>query len=165
MTPELREKLYQQLARHEGKHLCVYRDIYGIPTVGIGHNLRANPIPGFTPDVGAQITEEQCAALFDSDVTAAEVGALHRWPWMSALDGIRFCVIVNMVFNMGLLGLGTFVNTLRLIQAGKYPEAADSMLRSKWAQQVGCGKPNQKFPYGQRAYELSEQMRTGKWQF
>ena len=58
-----------------------------------------------------------------------------------------------MAFNLGVSGLITFKNTLRLISVGHYYEAAEEMLNSKWARQVGY-----------RAEELAEQMRTGEFQ-
>ena len=42
----------------------------------------------------------------------------------------------------------------RAYDAGRYDEAADAMLKSKWATQT----PN-------RAGRLAQQMRTGEWQF
>jgi lysozyme len=62
-------------------------------------------------------------------------------------------VLVNMAFNMGINGLLGFKHTLELVRTGNYADAADAMLNSKWAEQVGP-----------RAKRLSEQMRTGEWQ-
>ena len=73
--------------------------------------------------------------------------------WFWALDDVRQNVLVNMAFNLGVSGLLTFKNTLRLISFSRYEEAAEEMLNSKWARQVGY-----------RAEELAEQMRTGEFQ-
>jgi lysozyme len=59
-----------------------------------------------------------------------------------------------MAFQLGTDGLLGFKNTLALIRDGKYAEAADAMLFSKWAQQTPA-----------RAKRMSEQMRSGQWQF
>jgi lysozyme len=59
-----------------------------------------------------------------------------------------------MAFQLGTDGLLGFKNTLALIRDGKYAEAADAMLASKWATQTPL-----------RAARLSAQMRTGAWQF
>ena len=40
MTPELRNKLRALLTKHEGYRKYVYMDSVGVPTVGIGRNLR-----------------------------------------------------------------------------------------------------------------------------
>jgi len=58
-----------------------------------------------------------------------------------------------MAFNLGTKGLMKFKNTLALIQAGKFDDAAHAMLASKWASQVGI-----------RATRLARQMQTGEEQ-
>lgn len=57
--------------------------------------------------------------------------------------------MMNMAFNMQDRFL-TFVNTLAAIKRGDYTAAADGMLASKWANQVGA-----------RAQRLAAMMRTG----
>ena len=42
-----------------------------------------------------------------------------------------------MAYNLGINSLLGFKNTLATIQAGRYNDAADGMLASKWATQVG----------------------------
>jgi lysozyme len=59
-----------------------------------------------------------------------------------------------MAFQLGTDGLLGFKNTLALIRDGKYAEAAEAMLLSRWAEQTPA-----------RAKRLSEQMRSGQWQF
>lgn len=44
--------------------------------------------------------------------------------------------LVNLGFNMGVDGLMQFKNTLKLIDDGKYVEAGNNLLKSKYAQQV-----------------------------
>ena len=55
-----------------------------------------------------------------------------------------------MAFNLGVSGLMKFQKTLRHVAAGRYEAAAQEMLRSRWADQVG-----------QRAMTLSKMMATG----
>ena len=57
-------------------------------------------------------------------------------------------------FQMGVDGLLGFKNTLAMIQSGRYSDAAKGMLSSLWAKQTPA-----------RAKRMSEQMRTGVWQF
>ena len=59
-----------------------------------------------------------------------------------------------MAFQMGVDGLLGFKNTLAMIQSGRYSDAAKGMLSSLWAKQTPA-----------RAKRMSEQMRTGVWQF
>ncbi len=45
--------------------------------------------------------------------------------------------LVNMAFNLGINGLLRFKNTLAYLDDHKWLAAADEMLDSKWADQVG----------------------------
>ena len=70
---------------------------------------------------------------------------------MAKLDDVRQRVLLDMAFNLGVVGLLSFKRTLGVIEAGRYELAAAMMLDSKWAGQVG-----------QRAERLSRMMATGK---
>lgn len=145
------EKLEAQLAVDEGKRLAAYLDSEGILTVGIGHNCVAKPVAGVAK-VGDTISEELCSELFRADIAESVAEMDRRFPWWTGLDDVRQNILVNMCFNMGGKTLAGFVNTLRFIEQGDYSLAADGMLQSKWARQVG-----------NRAKRLAQMMRTGEW--
>lgn len=134
--------LRAQLMRHEGLRLKPYLDTVGKMTIGYGRNL---------DDVG--LARDEAAYLLDGDIDRAVKGLLARWPWVLEVDAVRQSVLVNMAFNLGLERLAGFKLTLQAIQQGRYSAAADHMLDSKWAGQVGI-----------RAVELAAQMKTGQWQ-
>lgn len=138
-------KLQAMLIEEEGLKLLPYRDTTGHLTIGIGRNL---------DDVG--ISPKEALYLSNNDVARA-IALLDEYiSWWDKLDDVRQRVLVDMVFNMGWRsadgqhGLSTFRNTLALIQAGNYAEAADGMLKSRWALQVG-----------DRARRLAGMMRSG----
>ena len=132
--------LWAQLAAHEGLRLKPYRDTVGKLTVGVGRNL---------DDVGLRLREVMY--LFCGDVLAVEEALDSRLPWWRSLDAPRRAVLIDMGFNMGVPGLCAFADTLAAAKAGRYGDAAQSMLRSRWAGQVG-----------RRAATLSRMMRTGE---
>jgi lysozyme len=142
MSEQDRLRLRSQLTRHEGLRLKPYLDSVGVLTIGVGRNLR---------DVG--ISEDEATYLLDNDLDRATIGVLNAFPWVLDLSDVRKAVLVNMCFNLGIGGLAGFVRTLESIEDGNYGLAAEQMLESKWARQVGA-----------RAIELSEQMRLGEWQ-
>ena len=145
------EKLEAQLAIDEGKRLAAYLDTVGVLTVGIGHNCVAKPVPGVIKP-GDTITDETCSALFRDDIQES-IDQVDRYlPWWAKLDDVRRNILVNMAFNLGINGLLQFRNTLKFIECGSYGMAADGMMQSLWARQVG-----------DRAKRLSKQMRTGEW--
>lgn len=166
LPPEHMEKLVAQLKRHEGAkrnkeglHIA-YRCPAGALTIGYGHNLDANPVPGL--GVGSTITEQRACEILTADIATMET-KLNRpdIQWIKRLDHVRHAVLINMAFNLGIAGLLGFSNTLTDIRAGRYASAANRMMQSKWARQVGDG-PGGRFD---RAEELAAQMRTGQWQF
>ena len=50
-------------------------------------------------------------------------------------DNVKLA-IVDGIYQMGEAGYSTFVNSIKLIKARKWNEAADNMLKSKWALQT-----------------------------
>ena len=134
-----RDAMVRQLRLHEGERLKPYRDTVGKLTIGVGRNL---------DDRG--ITREESAMLLANDIAAEERELLRALPWVATLDAVRQRVLLDMSFNMGLVGLLGFKRTLATIQAGEYQAAAMMMLDSRWAKQVG-----------RRAERLSRMMATG----
>ena len=134
-------RIKAQLVRHEGLRLKPYRCTAGKLTIGIGRNL---------DDRG--ISQKEAYALLERDILDFEQQLLNAIPDVyNGLDEVRQSVLLNMCFNLGLKGLLEFKNTLAFIGAGDWERAANNMLASKWAKQVGM-----------RAIELSEMMRKGK---
>src|SRR5216683_3351843 len=144
--------LEDDLIRDEGERLRAYRDTKGIWTIGIGHNIEADPVenPQLQHLINPGIDRATVDELFASDLGNAKSQLGLHLPWWTELDDIRQDVLVNMTFNMGINTLLQFHNTLAKLQAGDYDGAADGMLASAWAGQVG-----------QRAQRLATQMRTG----
>ncbi len=134
-----RQKLIQQLRRHEGERLKPYRCTAGKLTIGVGRNL---------DDRG--ITAEESAYLLSNDIDRVWTELKARLPWMTGLNDVRQRVLLDMAFNLGIDGLLKFRNTLATIQAGNYQKAGEMMLDSVWAAQVGM-----------RAQRLSRMMQTG----
>lgn len=144
--------LIAKLRTEEGCKLNVYDDatgqaigpstyVKGNPTIGIGTNL----------GVGAGITEEEADYLLSNrlNIAASEVATLAGF---NLLDDVRKLVLIDMCFNMGLPTLQTFTVFLGYVASGQYNAAADDMLQTKWAKEVG-----------QRAVNLAQVMRTGAW--
>ncbi|MDL2313373.1 hypothetical protein LJC36_00155 [Desulfovibrio sp. OttesenSCG-928-C14] len=152
------QKLAEQLIRHEGAvrdgfglHMP-YRCPAGALTVGYGHNLDANPVPG----IGAKsrLNDGQAYRLLLADIKQVEDALAEKLPDLAhTLAPVRWAVLVNMAFNLGVRGLMGFRDTLIDIMEGNYKVAATHMLHSLWARQVGG-----------RAVELANQMRSGEWQ-
>jgi lysozyme len=141
MTEALMNRIKAQLVRHEGLRLKPYRCTAGKLTIGIGRNL---------DDCG--ISQSEAYVMLINDIMNCEKQLQSKIPDIyNGLDEVRKSVLLNMCFNLGINGLLGFKNTLEFTKAGDWERAANNMLVSKWAKQVG-----------RRAIELSELMRKGK---
>ena len=140
MEAKLMDRIKEQLVRHEGLRLKPYRCTAGRLTIGIGRNL---------DDCG--ISQSEAYVMLINDIINCEKQLQSKIPDIyNGLDEVRKSVMLNMCFNMGINGLLGFKNTLAFVKAGDWERAANNMLVSKWAKQVG-----------RRAIELSELMRKG----
>lgn len=139
MTPESRQKLKQLLVNHESYRQFPYSDTTGNLTVGIGRNLS---------DRGVSPTE--ASYLLDDDIAYFYSKLSYFLRFFNQLSENRQIALVDMCFNVGVQGFLNFRKMIIALEAGDYERAADEMLNSKWATQVG-----------QRALTLANIVRTG----
>ena len=126
MKAELFNRLKYQLELHEGRKNKPYKDTVGKITIGIGRNLS---------DVGVSNVEIDNMLLNDVIRVEKDLDLYLNW-WNDKPDNVKL-VLCDMAFNIGISGLLKFKNTLDLIKNSQYQEAAEEMLKSKWASQVG----------------------------
>lgn len=159
LDPINREVLLAELTRDEGFRTKPYRCTAGKLTVGVGRNLDdVGLLPGEAmamkvtlSHVRARgVTKAQAMVMLNNDIDRVIRDLAVHLPWAKTLDEVRQRVLINMAFNLGIGGLLKFNNTLRYIRLGNYQKAADNMLLSLWAKQVG-----------NRAVRLSHLMRLG----
>ena len=136
---------YTQLKRDEGEKLHAYQDTLGFWTIGIGILIDQRKGGGLRP--------EESEFIFRNRLKLLDEELARVLPWLPKLDPARRGVMLNMAYQMGVMGLLGFKTTLALVSTGKYQEAAKQMLESKWAKQTPA-----------RAQRLSNQMATGDWQ-
>lgn len=139
--PIMTMDIYEQLRRDEGLRLKPYLDQFGNTTIGYGRNL-----------TGKGITVIEAEYLLSNDVPEVTDTLVTRLPWYSALDAAQRGVLQNMCFNLGFVKLEEFEKMFQAIAQGDRETAAQEMLSSAWAKEVG-----------DRAVRLAQQMRTGKW--
>lgn len=137
--PPYERDLHSQLRLQEGFRSKPYRDSVGKLTEGYGWNLEDVPMP-----------EPIASLLLLWLIQESQYQCTKEFPWFTNLTPNRQNVIVNMVFNMGMATFKTFKNTIRFMERNEVDKAAEAMLQSLWAHQVG-----------QRAIELSKQYRLG----
>jgi lysozyme len=129
-----------ELRRDEGVERKPYTDSVGKLTIGVGRNLT---------DVG--LSDDEIDYLLHNDLKRVDADLDAHAAWWRTLDPVRQRVLRNLCFNMGWPRLAGFKNALGAMKAGKYATAANEMLDSTWARQVGA-----------RAQRLAAMMRTGR---
>lgn len=137
--------LTEQLRRDEGEVLTAYTDSLGYLTLGVGRLIDKRK--------GGGITQEESAYLLNNDIQRKTAAVIKALPWAEHLDPVRFAVLVNMAFQLGIEGLLGFKNTLAFIKSGEYHKASDNMKLSKWHSQTP-----------ERCDRLRKQIITGEWQ-
>lgn len=126
----------------EARRRFPYEDSVGKLTIGVGRNLE---------DRG--LSDEEIDFLLSNDQKSAYEEA-EGFPWFGELDTTRQCIIVDMIFNMGVSRFSGFVNTIAALEARDYNAAAREMQDSKWFRQTG-----------RRAQALVRAMLTGSLEY
>lgn len=109
-------------------------------TIGIGHNLEAQPLP-------KHIIEE----LFRGDYTNAKIVCMELYPKFESFSQARRLALINMAFNLGMGRLKGFVKMNNLVNAGEWLGAAKEARQSAWFLQVK-----------QRGYRVTTMMQTNQ---
>lgn len=120
------QQLMEQLNIDEGRRKSIYTDTKGKITAGVGRNLTAR-----------DFSEDEIDLMLQNDVRITIQGLDKAYPWWKGLTEARQQVLANMAFNLGLPKLSAFKKFLGALQAGRWDMAADEMVNSQWAKDVG----------------------------
>lgn len=104
------------------------------------------------------------ASFFVDDVLGEIIPRLKaHFPWWKDELTPRQAVWIDWSYNMGLSAIRSWNGTPRDYAAGKFDAIAKDCLTWPWARQVGKNPPDRNNPFGQRAWYISEMMRTNLW--
>lgn len=140
------QRLEAQIAGDEGRKYCSYQDTLGLWTIGIGHH-------DAQVCEGMQWNDAMIDQVFQADVTEKMHQAASAFPWFIRLNEPRQAVVVEMLFQMGLVKVLGFKNALAAMRDERWHDAAAHMLDSEWAKETP-----------KRARRTAYQMETGEWQ-
>jgi lysozyme len=126
------------LRAHEGLRLRVYKCTSGKNTIGYGRNL---------DDKG--ISQNEAESMLSADVADC-VADLESFPYWASLTDSRKAALIDLRFNLGPVGFRKFKEMNAALEQGNYHLAANELLDSTYANQVG-----------QRAHSLAEILITG----
>jgi lysozyme len=133
------DKAKMELMIDEGSRLVVYDDatgdpikpgsvVKGHPSIGIGRALDVNGL-----------SQLEVMYLLDNDIARTWRALRQALPWVDALPDAHQRVILNMAFNMGIVGLLGWVHFLDAMRTGDRAKAKQELFDSKWAYQVDDG--------------------------
>lgn len=93
---------------------------------------------GFTKGVNSESRIDRIRAERMLEELTLEIdGALgNALVWFKETSFVNKTVLINMAFNLGLVGLLKFRNTLAFVKAKDYKQAAANMRQSLWFKQV-----------------------------
>ena len=132
--------LISMLKRHEGRSLKPYLCTADKLTIGYGRNLE---------DMG--ISEDEATYLLQTDIDRC-YSELSVFTWFHELDQIRQEALISMLFNLGLPRFLTFKKMIARLMAKEYSQAAEEIINSLYARQVG-----------DRANELAYMVERGEY--
>ena len=140
-------KLRKQLEIDEGIVNEIYNDHLGYPTFGIGHLITEDDPEEGLP-VGTPVSEERIQQAFESDIEWVLADCNKLYDNFDSYPGEVQQIIANMMFNLGYPRLSKFKGMKAGVLNENWDAAADEMLDSRWARQVGA-----------RAERLADRMR------
>lgn len=129
----------KMIAADEGKSLKAYHCSEGYLTVGIGHNLDADPARHILRRgmmKGSVITERECAELFAYDLNKVHQGIEKRMPNFKTLERKYQIILINMIFQMGIDGVLAFKNTRAKMALSDEAGVKAGIRRSKYYKQT-----------------------------
>lgn len=141
--------LAQELERDEGFVKHAYQDSLGYWTIGIGRLIDRR--------MGGGVSRDEALYLKRNDIARFKGELDKAAPWWRQLDAVRQRAVLNMTFNLGSGWITpghakAWPNTVALLRAGKYPEAANAIRANRiWVGQVG-----------DRALRIAKQIETGQ---
>ena len=133
------QRLRQQLVTHEGVELKPYRCTSDKLTIGVGRNIEDR---GISHTTAMQMLDE------DIDICINELQQTLSY-WNDLPSRVKEGLI-NLCFNMGISRLMAFKKTFAYLRSGDFGKAADELLDSRYANQVG-----------QRAVDVADMIRDG----
>jgi lysozyme len=140
MKPSVRDLLYKHLKWGEGYSEVAYPDSKGIPTIGIGHNLRARPLVGKWLAYYKQnnrLSKDLILELLDLDTATAISDAYKLFPNIEGNSDNRQVALIDLSYVLGYTKLhDTFGPTVAHINEGNWPEVVKHLEGTQWYKDV-----------------------------
>ena len=120
------DKLLKELRRHEGMRNFPYKCSAGKLTIGVGRNIE---------DIG--ITDDEADYLLRNDILRVQDDLDRNVAYWRGFPERTQRALVNFVFNVGITRALRFKRMWAALSKYDFHQAADELLDSKYAKQVG----------------------------
>ena len=174
----------------EGFRSTPYLDTKGLWTWGIGRNYQGYPLTLSERSYIRDVTEEPLnvdkpwSLFYSTDVLSnipdhlarqiadyfvkqvlMEIDArfYSQTGWFAEVEDARKSAWLDLAYNVGLYGVMSWRESLKLMEDEQYEELAEHLLGFPWAHQVHADKPSPNNPTGGRAFYITEMIRTGEY--
>ena len=121
-----KQRLFKQLRLHEGVEKFPYRCTAGYLTIGVGRNIEERGL-----------LDDEIDFILDNDIEVVMNEVSVTFDWFFDLSEVRQRVVADMIFNIGMPRFKQFKKMIAALEEGDWSEAANQMMDSKWAKQVG----------------------------
>lgn len=126
--------LKERIKKHEGFVNKIYKDSLGKATIGYGHLI--TPDDTYVEDM--EYDEDLLSRQFDVDFDRSFLNArdlMEKYD-LPVLPQPAQEVLIEMVFQLGIGGVGKFKKMWAALEQGDFVEASDQMMDSRWHQQT-----------------------------
>lgn len=131
-------ELINELKREEGFRDRVYQCSEGVDTIGYGFNVKYLSKDELDLNDGfiEPMSEEIATKILEAKVSKLIKAVDEVYSWIDNLPEVVKIGIYDMIYQLGIKGFGSFVNTQKYLKALDYNKAIENIKNSKWAKQT-----------------------------
>ena len=131
-------ELINELKREEGFRDRVYQCSEGVDTIGYGFNVSYLTKDELALNGGfiEPMSEEIATKILESKVSKIIKSVDEVYSWIDNLPEVVKIGIYDMIYQLGIKGFGSFVNTQKYLKLLDYNKAIENIKNSKWAKQT-----------------------------
>ena len=131
-------ELINELKREEGFRDRVYQCSEGVDTIGYGFNVKYLSKDELDLNDGfiEPMSEEVATKILESKVNKLIKAVDESYSWIDNLPEVVKIGIYDMIYQLGIKGFGSFVNTQKYLKLLDYPKGIENIKNSKWAKQT-----------------------------
>lgn len=131
-------ELINELKREEGFRSRIYQCSEGVDTIGYGFNVSYLTKDELALNGGfiEPMSEEVATQILNLKVSKLIKSVDEVYSWIDSLPEVVKIGLYDMIYQLGIKGFGSFVNTQKYLKALDYPKAIENIKNSKWAKQT-----------------------------